>query len=65
MGDQPPPDYDGVHPQVQNYPQQGNPQQGCPQQQYVLNQVRNCQIIIYIIGKGHYKRPKFEFHCPP
>ena len=47
MGDQPPPDYDGVHPQVQNYPQQGNPQQGNPQQGYVLNQVRNCQIIIH------------------
>ena len=42
MGDQPPPDYDGVNPQVQSYPQQGNPQQG-----YVLNQVRNCQIIIH------------------
>ena len=47
MGDQPPPDYDGVHPQVQSYPQQGNPQQGYPQQQYVLTQVRNCQIIIH------------------
>ena len=47
MGDQPPPGYKEVPSQAQSYPQQGNPQQGNPQQQYVLTQVRNCQIIIH------------------